>query len=238
MNLPKDVVAALDRTDEYQVTHSEFVIGNTLHLLVTLTGEIDGGQYLFERTPEGWSLLDADNIIDPVTRSSNRNFTAEVSCQAASSISQREVHEFSVDQVGTFSSASGPDGGNLACVWAVRHLIKNALGYWVTRTDGTAVFDPELRRCFGGTHQEADVEAGGIIISPTEGSSPNRNVGHVGLLGEKTGDGSRKIYSNSSGAAVWKQNFTLDSWIARYRDRKGLKIRFYPIPYRGQPLSL
>ena len=134
-------------------------------------------------------------------------------------------------QAGTFSSKTGPDGGNLACVWAVRHLVYNALGRWITRTDGTSVFDAELQKCYGATWQEADTLAGGIIISPTiTMKNGRRNIGHVGLLGPAAKGKERLIYSNSSSSARWKQNFTLDSWIERYRAKKGLKVRFYPLP--------
>ena len=233
-----DIVPYLDNTEPYRNEATEFVIGATRYLLVTQFGEHDSGQAIFEHTPEGWLFIDADNIIDPINRSSFRSFSRDTACGAISSGSQAAVHEHSKDQVDKFSSANGPSGGRLACVWAVRHLIHQRLGYWVTKTDGTAVFDPELRQCFGSTHQEADVDAGGIIISPTEPRPDGgRNIGHVGILGPKTGDGSRLIYSNSSSAAMWKQNFTLDSWIARYRTKKGLRIRFYPLPYRGELLS-
>ena len=55
----------------------------------------------------------------------------------------------------------------------------------------------------------------------------SRNIGHVGLLGPGgTGPG-RLVYSNSSSRKRSEQNFTLGSWIDRYRVRKGLKVRFY-----------
>jgi len=232
----KDLSKFLDTTDDYENDATEFVIGDTRYVLVTQVSELDAGQSLFEYTDEGWEPLDSDTIIDPVSRSTGRALTAELVCSAVGPEKHSAVHVHSADQVDKFSSSKGPSGGRLACVWAVRHLVKQVLGYWITRTDGTAVLDPQLRQCFGATHQEADVPAGGIIISPTEGRSPNRNVGHVSLLGPYTGDGSRLIYSNSSGKARWKQNFTLDSWIRRYRDKKGLKVRFYPLPYRGESL--
>lgn len=229
----------IDTTDDYNSTTSEFIVGDTRYLLVTQVSELDAGQVLFEHTPGGWIYVDADNVIDPINRSTSRITAAAVACSAVNADRQASLHEYSASQVDKFSSANGPDGGNLACVWAVRHLIHDHLGYWVTRTDATAIFDQELRRCFGGTFQEADVEAGGIIISPTEPkpSGQGRNIGHVGLLGPRTGDESRLIYSNSSGAAKWKQNFTLGSWIKRYREKKGLKIRFYPLPHRGEALN-
>jgi hypothetical protein len=216
----------LDPTDDYATEAIERRSGGITYLVVTQRGEIDSGQLLFEITNRGLVLKDEDNTVEIGPRLDTLSAAAALSCQISERDDIRAVYDMAVASVDTFSSASGPDEGNLACVWAVRHIAKKALGRWITRTDGTAVFDPELRRCFDGNIAEADVPAGGIIISPTEG----RNIGHVGLLGPAAENGRRLIYSNSSSAALWKQNFTLDSWIQRYRVRKGLKVRFYPIP--------
>lgn len=198
-------------------------------LLVTQSGEFEGGQHLFELGEAGLRLEYADNVVW-AAQSGRSSFDAEAfrdgSCGASSGEDQTKVHRAAEEQVDRFSSRTGPDGGNLACVWAVRHIVKNTLGRWITRTDGTAVFGPELKNCFGGTLRERDVPAGGIVISPTEG----RRVGHVGILGPSTGDGGRLIYSNSSSAAMWKQNFTLDRWVARYKTSKRLEVLFFPLP--------
>jgi hypothetical protein len=73
------------------------------------------------------------------------------------------------------------------------------------------------------------VPAGGIVISPTVWQ-PERRTGHVGFLGKVVTGGSRLIYSNSSSAAKFKQNFTVDSWLARYRDQKRLPVHFFRLP--------
>jgi hypothetical protein len=61
-------------------------------------------------------------------------------------------------------------------------------------------------------------EPGTIIISPTDGVS----IGHTGIFGQ--GDA---IMSNTSLTGVWEKNYTLDSWIRRYRSKLGLKIKFF-----------
>ena len=216
----------LDKTDDYLLDAEEREIDGNKFLIVTQRGEFDAGQLLFQIMDDGLQLRSSDNTVQIDAPIDIADAPAATVCRISDPEDIRRVHEAAVAAVDTFSSANGPDRGNLACVWAVRHIAFRALSRWITRTDGTAVFDPELRRCFGETSQDEQVPAGGIIISPTEGS----NIGHVGLLGPHTGNGHRLIYSNSSSAAMWKQNFTLASWIARYRDRKGLKVRFYPIP--------
>ncbi|HEY5363689.1 MAG TPA: hypothetical protein VIJ49_05770 [Aestuariivirga sp.] len=122
-------------------------------------------------------------------------------------------------------------------VWAVRHIIKMATGRMVTNVDGTGDFAPQLKACFGKSFKEADVPAGSIIISPTEQSKSKRNIGHLGLVGDYTGDDSRLIYSNSSADALSEQNKTLKSWKAHYQDEKGLEVLFFPVPNNSIPMA-
>lgn len=223
----------LDDTDDYLNSFSEVNVSGNRFLVVTQRGEIDAGQSVFRWNDESWELFDSDNFVDISGAERFRVLSGErTKCGKASDKQHADFYEHVVAEVNNFSSAKGPDGGNLACVWAIRHLAKEALGYWITRTDGTAIFDPELQKCFGSTWQEADAPAGAIIISPTVTlKSGKRNVGHVGIVGPVANGGDRLIYSNSSSRARWEQNFTLSSWIARYRAKKGLRIRFYPLPF-------
>jgi hypothetical protein len=224
----------IDPSPEYENSYSEFTQGGQSFLIVTQRGENDGAQVMLRRSEDGrsWERVDSDTIVDSTVLSAARAAAPPPpgACAASSAADHATVHDLIVAQVGQFSSASGPDHGNLACVWAVRHLVKQALNRAITQTDGTAVFDPELRQCFGAASaDEANVPAGGIIISPTTGGV----IGHVGLLGPATGGTDRLIYSNSSSAALWKQNFTMAAWIQRYRVTKGLKVHFFPLPNRA-----
>jgi hypothetical protein len=222
----------LDDTDAYDNSATETNLQGSRLLVVTQTGPIDSGQLVFRWNGEVWEPYDADTFVELSGNERSRSLVGfRAACSKSSEEDHEAVHNLSVQSVDSFSSASGPDGGNLACVWAVRHIVHNALGRWVTQTDATAILDVELQRCYGRTWQEADTLAGGIVISPTQTlSSGRRNIGHVGLLGPD-GHGDRLIYSNSSSAAKWKQNFTLGSWKARYQDTKGLPVRFYPLPF-------
>jgi hypothetical protein len=218
----------IDPSPEYENSYSEFKQNGQAYLIITQRGEHDGAQVLLRRSEDGsWERVDSDTVVDSAVLSTARVAAITAgACSASSSSDHSKVHDVIVAQVGKFSSASGPDGGNLACVWSVRHLVKQALNRWITKTDGTAVFDPELKQCFGASVDEASVTAGGIIISPTT----NGVIGHVGLLGPHTGGTDRLIYSNSSSAALWKQNYTLATWIQRYKTTKHLKVNFYPLP--------
>lgn len=228
-----DIAPFLDTTDEFEVRVEELLIGDQSFLLVTQTSEFEGDQLLLRRDKTGLTLVQADTVLglSAFAAPSADARAAFVVAGAAGAEDHARVHAHQLSQTNVFSSRTGPDGGNLACVWAVRHLAYQALNRWITRTDGTAVFAPELKQKLGGPSASADdVLAGGIVISPTRTlSSGKRNVGHVGFLGEGQG-GARLIYSNSSSAALWKQNFTVQSWIDRYQTRKGLPVYFYPLP--------
>lgn len=224
----------LDPSDEYSNSAAEVEVGGDRYLIVTQTSEHDGGQVLFRIGIDELTVVDADTIVDLLasrTGVSTADLVVRAACGPSSSSDHDDVHQAAQAAVDVFSSATGPGGGNLACVWAVRHIVNHKLGRWITRTDATAQFDVELQRCFGQTSEEDEVAAGGLIISPTvtrpDGS---RNIGHVGILGVGGTGAERLIYSNSSSRKKWLQNFTLGGWIQRYRVNKGLKVRFYRIP--------
>ncbi len=64
-----------------------------------------------------------------------------------------------------------------------------------------------------------EFKCGDIIISPTgmgKGTIPN---GHVGIVSEFD-----EIMSNSSTSGKWEANFTLKSWVERYRTKGGYPI--------------
>ena len=73
-----------------------------------------------------------------------------------------------------------------------------------------------------------DIEPGCILVSPTgyQGSGGALSNGHTGIFLTET-----KIASNSSASGLWEQNYTLNSWIARYRV-KG-KYPLYVFKYKG-----
>ena len=235
----------LDDTDDYEIAANETKVGDDRVLVVTQRG-IDGQQLYFKWNGDHFEFWDNDTIVDsaasilslPPASQTLDAATAGMRCGPSSDPEHQLVHDTARREVGRFSSVSGPDRGNLACVWAVRHIVKAVLGRWITRTDGTAVLAPELISCFGASHAVANVKPGAIVISPTQNipGSSRRNIGHVGIIGAGEGE-NRLIYSNSSSRAVWEQNFTLGSWIQRYRERKGLKVLFFPIPLKSVPTS-
>ncbi|RYD34391.1 MAG: hypothetical protein EOP86_11085, partial [Verrucomicrobiaceae bacterium] len=124
-------------------------------------------------------------------------------------------------QVEVLSSKEGPDGGNLACVWAVDRIFQIAFGRRLTRSLGTAIINEEMLNGKGRRVKLDAVKPGHIIISPT---GTGQGHGHIGIMGENG-----LIYSNSSSRARWEQNHTVTSWKSRYVDGKGMAMNFYQV---------
>ena len=68
------------------------------------------------------------------------------------------------------------------------------------------------------------LKAGNIILSPTW-SGNNTIRGHTGIIGENN-----IIMSADSNDGIWKENYTIDKWIKRFRQKGQMPIYvFEPI---------
>lgn len=65
-------------------------------------------------------------------------------------------------------------------------------------------------------------KCGDIIMSPTGMGTGGLSNGHVGIMGED-----ETIMSNTSANGLWTSNYTISSWVARYRKLGGFPIFFY-----------
>ena len=63
---------------------------------------------------------------------------------------------------------------------------------------------------------------GDIVISPTGYGNGRLSNGHVGIVSK---DG--MVMSNDSATGLFIENFTLDTWKARYRDIGGYPVAFF-----------
>lgn len=65
---------------------------------------------------------------------------------------------------------------------------------------------------------------GDIIISPTGSAKKGGSVtvGHIGIVGEE-----EEIMSNSSATGLWTQNYTIPTWVERYRNQGNFPIYFF-----------
>lgn len=239
-----EIVEYLDTSDKYANTGAEFKLGNDRYLLVTQKG-VDGQQLLFKWNGAKFDFWDNETIIDSRKAVTGSSPVSDITvagtiatCGPSSAADHDKVYQYALTQVNVFDSSSGPDGGNLACCWAVRHIVYNALRRWITLTDGTQDFGQELHACFHTGSDEGQVPPGGIIISPTQNipGSKRRNIGHVGILGAGAGD-QRLVYSNSSSLAKFEQNYTVGSWKQRYKVSKGLDMLFYSLPIKSLPAT-
>lgn len=65
---------------------------------------------------------------------------------------------------------------------------------------------------------------GDIIISPTGMGNGKLSNGHVGIVGLD-----EKVMSNSSATGTFEENYTIKSWIKRYRNQGGYPIYFFRV---------
>lgn len=226
---------------EYRFRYETLEQDGTDYILATASSEDDGGQFLIQKIDGSLEIVAADTVIDIALVFDRRTewFSTPIptagECLISSEEDHQKVFDAAADQVGKFSSSEGPDNGNLACVWVVRKIVFKAINRSIHGSNATARFYPELKACFDDDSLiHEDVLPGGIVISPTvyyKGKS--RNIGHVGILGAGKGV-DRKIYSNSSSKAMWVQNHTIESWNEKYVVGKGLKVFYFPLPYKPE----
>ncbi len=108
----------------------------------------------------------------------------------------------SLGQMGEFSTTSGPDGGNLACAWAVNRVLSNA-GIRPIGSNPNYVPSVEagLRGGRGTQISQAQAQVGDIVIAS--------NSHHIGIC---LNQGCTRVRSNSSSRArfTWDSNFNFD----------------------------
>ena len=114
------------------------------------------------------------------------------------------------------------------CAETVNEIYKKAFGSYI-ETPGistTKIFAAMVDRQDKFVRL-TDPEPGNIIISPTGFSNfPNTPIknGHVGIFGKDL-----KIMSNSSSTGKFQENYTLDTWIERYRVNGGYPIYYFKV---------
>lgn len=113
--------------------------------------------------------------------------------------------------------------GRLACAWAINEVARRALGAPI----GGGLSTSDMAKVLRSHHRsasEAEVTAGMIIISPTNGDS----TGHVGIIGRVLNPlDATTVYSNSSKRGVFSHAFKIGTWKKYYRDRLNLDVLYY-----------
>jgi len=110
---------------------------------------------------------------------------------------------------------------DVGCADSVSKVILNAFPNVIKGSISTA----ELYKQLSSSKEFSKVSQfkfGDIIISPTGMGTGGLAHGHVGIVGED-----ETIMSNASSTGLWTSNYTVTSWVARYRKLGGFPIIFF-----------
>ena len=110
---------------------------------------------------------------------------------------------------------------DVGCADSVSKVILQAFPRVIKGSVSTAELHKQLNtsKAFAKVSQ---FKFGDIIISPTGLGTGGLAHGHVGIVGED-----ETIMSNTSATGLWTSNYTVTSWVARYRKLGGFPIIFY-----------
>lgn len=111
---------------------------------------------------------------------------------------------------------------DVGCADSVSRILKSIFPQSLKGSIATAELYKQLRAS-PDYKLVTEFRAGDIIISPTGmGKTGKIKHGHVGIIGEY-----EEIMSNSSATGLWTNNYTLTSWVDRYRTQGGYPIYFF-----------
>jgi hypothetical protein len=218
--------------------------------VINQIGPQEAGQSLLRRKGNANEILFSDSTVFPVRPSDKIPETVAAELNKAAPqlapsaggqvgsppASDDEASAKMFAQAQTFvghdtSQAPGTDGGNLACAWSVNEIARLALGKPIS-TDGggnglsTVGLFGVLQARHTRLASASDAKPGTIIIAPTRGE----NHGHVGVVGRASdGVNGALVYSNSSSAKKFAQNYTIGSFTNRYVTKKGLQVLFFAL---------
>lgn len=104
----------------------------------------------------------------------------------------------------------------VACAEVVTTLLGRVIPFPVI--PGTATLHHKIKSRPDLFVEVSTPRPGDIALAPTVG----KNIGHVGILGVNN-----IIMSNDSWTGLFRENYTVSSWIERYVSRKGLRNYWY-----------
>lgn len=144
---------------------------------------------------------------------------------------RERIYEEAVKCLGTDASPADAAPDELGCMDSVNQIVFRATGEYI-ETPGISTFKGFMALVERADKwvRVTDPEPGNIIISPTglqPTDSPIKN-GHIGIFGKD-----KKIMSNSSGLdnpaqrGKWVENYTLDTWVERYRNKGKFPIYYF-----------
>lgn len=136
-----------------------------------------------------------------------------MSVSQKSEASRFKLYAQALQFLGSDASPKDEAPDEVGCADTASYLIVGALGNVIYHTLSTTDLFNQLNNSKSFIKTDKFLP-GCIIISPTAvGKQPGSLTnGHVGIVGENN-----EIMSNSSATGLLTQNYTVDSWVARYR---------------------
>lgn len=120
--------------------------------------------------------------------------------------------------LGTDASPNDDAPDEYGCADSVSKIILNTFPGVIRGSVSTTQLYQQLKLS-SGFYRVLDFRPGDIIISPTGYGNGSIANGHVGIIGE-----GEEIMSNTSSTGLWTQNYTLKTWVDRYRNKGGYPL--------------
>ena len=131
---------------------------------------------------------------------------------------RERIHTEARKWLGKDASPSDLAPEDRACAESVSNIVRQVLPDFPLVT-GTYILWEKLKkdRRFKVT---LEAKPGCIIISPT-GTGNGQIIGHTGIFTDKW------VMSSDGTHGTWKENYTLDGWVQRYRKIGGFHVYFF-----------
>lgn len=120
--------------------------------------------------------------------------------------------------LGTDASPKDEAPDEYGCADSVSKVINTAFPLCIKGSISTAELFNQLDNSKE-FYRVLEFKPGDVIISPTGKGSGKIPNGHTGIVSEF-----EEIMSNSSATGKWEANFTIKSWVDRYRTQGGYPI--------------
>lgn len=137
---------------------------------------------------------------------------------------QELLYDYSLTMLGKDASPADIAPDEYGCAETVCDVIHGCFGDFPLE-GGTIISTTELYKRLK-KHpkfsQVTDFGPGDILVSPTGYGNGGLANGHTGIVGKNN-----VIMSNSSDTGLFSQNYTIDTWIARYRKIGGFPLYFF-----------
>lgn len=136
----------------------------------------------------------------------------------------RTLYEYALAQIGKDASPADVAPDEYGCAETVCNIIHECFGDFPLEGGviiSTADLYKKLKKHPKFT-QIAEFGPGDVLVSPTGYGNGGLANGHTGIVGENN-----VIMSNDSATGLFKENYTIESWVARYRKIGGFPLYFF-----------